>query len=800
VLPRINLGEFVEWLGAKKAIDFVWRPTRLLEGVVVKKPGNRIVDNRSVRPRQEKSYGVEYPTLFEIDKLVKGTYFLRTKGTDVEESLNCWDIAAELALKYSKLGSVLIFCPTKDEAQNIALRFINDPHYKKHIPQNDSEDILSRRNALAELIEERLVKDFPLANAIKLGIAYHHSSLPSDIKKEIELAIKRGDINIVAATTTLAEGLNTPVKTVIFADVINAVYDETSFPKRKLLFQVDPKQFRNIAGRAGRALHDTEGHMILLDFHTIYDLYNRRKYSLEEFDVASSFREALNKNYEDVLQTGAYQKTLRGIYLGADAADNSPVRSRFFDLIGAIRKQNLDLAIELGDEKMGLFLTESTQVVVDEERFFQSGILALVCEQENLDPNTNLDDTMLSAISKNGMENTLFAYQVKDQADLLQDSIQYAKRQTKFVSSRVDKEKRQVYNRTGLSVGSCIALDKFIQDFIEQEKSNGEHTLLAGWRNDGGQLSLDRIRKFLECAGIPVETRPKELRKIEIKTSPEEVLYDWIAGKSITDIVARNFQAKPQKAQAKSKKKQSKTNESHVVMLEAVNYIYSHIVTFSSWALGAACTILEYYAEKNNVLVNPEVWLLPAYILYGVDSPIACFCIAMGIDDRDIASILASKYPSNQITRTYINALTWGNVKWWFGNISKFSLESWLKTKRRVDISWEVIQKAKKKFNLPESNKYENYLFGCELRGLIYENRLEFIKEVYIGYVLRLVREENEFDKDAIRAELEDGRLLGYIPRDLAAIYAPILDSGILMYAQVGSITDSSVSIYIFKL
>ena len=291
VLPRSNLGEFIEWLGSKKAIDFAWRPTRLLEGVVSKISGPTIVDNRSDRPRQKQYYGVEYPTLFELDKLVEGTLFLDTN----DESLNSRDIAAELALTYSRLGSVLIFCPTKDEAQSIALKFVNETKYRRNMPSYVSDAILSRRNILAELVEERLLQNFPLANAVKLGVAYHHASLPSDIKREIELSIKRGDINIVAATTTLAEGLNTPVKTVIFADVINAVYDEDNPKKRKLIFQVDPKQFRNIAGRAGRALQDTEGHAILLDFHTIYELYGGKKYSLEEFDVVSSFREVLDK-------------------------------------------------------------------------------------------------------------------------------------------------------------------------------------------------------------------------------------------------------------------------------------------------------------------------------------------------------------------------------------------------------------------------------------------------------------------------------------------------------------------------
>lgn len=790
VLPRTNLGEFVEWLGSEKAINFAWRPTRLLEGVVYKETGRKITDNRSERSRLEQFYGVEYPTLFQLEKLIKGTYFLKSKAKKAEESLNRWDIAAELALIYSRLGTVLIYCPTREEAQNVALRFIEKSAYKKKNSSTFSKETLARQTLLSELIDDRLGKDFPLGKMIKSGVAYHHAYLPADIKKEIELAIKRGDINIVSATTTLAEGLNTPVKTVIFADVVFSVSDQDNRYKRKLLFQIDPKQFRNISGRAGRALSDTEGHTLLLDFYTIDELFNSQKYSLDEFEVTSSFREVLDKRSADVNKNNDRETKLREFYLGSDATDNSPVRSRFFDLISSLQNPDLLVTSKQDEYNSGLlFDDKGNKRLAEEERFFQSGILALVCEQELVDPNSIIDDGVLASLSENGVNGTLFAHQMKNNFNLVQEAIKYTNRQAKIVSSRVDVLTRQVYNRTGLSLDSCLRLDEFIQKFIQQESAEGKQSLFADWRNEHGQLSIDRIRGFIECINIPIETQTKPLRKVEIKSSQEDVIIDWISGKSINDIVSRNFQLKTENALDK-----------YVLVLESTNFIYSHTVTYSAWALGAACALLKYYAEKTDIQVNPEVWLLPAYTLYGVDSPIACFCIAMGIDDREVALKLAERFPANQLSQNSKNILVdWLSVKWWFSNITHPSLESWLDQKRKIESTWELIQKAKRKFNLPELKNYEKYVVSCELRGLRFENRTALIKELYIGYVLRLVREPLSVDPNAIQAQLQDGTLLGYIPKELAEIYAPLIDSGNVLYAEVSEIIEEDVSVHIFR-
>lgn len=92
-----------------------------------------------------------------------------------------------------------------------------------------------------------------LAECLKYGICYHNSGLSSLVKETIEALVRNNKIKIIFATTTLAQGMNFPINTVIF-DVIK-------FRGRN--DELSNAEFWNIAGRAGRAYKDREGYIIL---------------------------------------------------------------------------------------------------------------------------------------------------------------------------------------------------------------------------------------------------------------------------------------------------------------------------------------------------------------------------------------------------------------------------------------------------------------------------------------------------------------------------------------------------------
>ncbi len=161
------------------------------------------------------------------------------------------DYVVELAQKYRNLGTTLVFVPTREEVSA----------YCSALYEISTEKDSPELEELARTIEGRLGPSFPLARYVRRGIAYHHGTLPRDIRDRLESVLLRnaGAIDIVVATSTLAEGVNLPVQNVIFSSV--EIWDSQLKKKRGIALA----DFRNIAGRAGRARYETEGHVVILE-------------------------------------------------------------------------------------------------------------------------------------------------------------------------------------------------------------------------------------------------------------------------------------------------------------------------------------------------------------------------------------------------------------------------------------------------------------------------------------------------------------------------------------------------------
>lgn len=225
VIPESNLASLVEWLGRSNSDGsfLKWKPTRTLEAVFWR---GRMDDNRG---------DIHYIDRFNIVGILPPTQQY-TRRND----------ASELALKYEKrLGPVLVYCNSKDEAELMATAITN----KAEIDLQDKK-VLEKA---AEEIGSILGRNYPLHEMIMKGVAYHHASLPDSVKKIIEDLGRRGILRIICCTTTLVEGVNLSVGTVIISSTFQGSVS------------MDGLKLRNLAGRAGRALKDTEGHVVLMD-------------------------------------------------------------------------------------------------------------------------------------------------------------------------------------------------------------------------------------------------------------------------------------------------------------------------------------------------------------------------------------------------------------------------------------------------------------------------------------------------------------------------------------------------------
>lgn len=84
------------------------------------------------------------------------------------------------------------------------------------------------------------------------GIFYHNADLFTDVRITMEKLMQSEHPRVIIATSTLSQGVNLGVSTVILSSVYN---------DRKLISNRD---FWNLAGRAGRVFADEEGKYLLL--------------------------------------------------------------------------------------------------------------------------------------------------------------------------------------------------------------------------------------------------------------------------------------------------------------------------------------------------------------------------------------------------------------------------------------------------------------------------------------------------------------------------------------------------------
>jgi helicase len=145
-------------------------------------------------------------------------------------------------------GAILGVCATKKNARLLAVALAASAPPKPTGPHTQRA---------IELIEKSYGFLKPLAGVLERGVAWHHAGLPNAVREAIEAAIKDGEIAVVAATTTLAEGVDFPFRWTILVDWIGWGECGQAPLSRWLL--------RNIVGRCGRAGAWTEGDTIVYD-------------------------------------------------------------------------------------------------------------------------------------------------------------------------------------------------------------------------------------------------------------------------------------------------------------------------------------------------------------------------------------------------------------------------------------------------------------------------------------------------------------------------------------------------------
>ncbi|MFJ6272546.1 DEAD/DEAH box helicase [Pseudarthrobacter oxydans] len=174
---------------------------------------------------------------------------------------NGGDVGLFLGLHVVANGSVAVFCGQKLSVTSICRRAVDLA--KRNLETDwplkfsDAQEVESIRS----LLELQLGETAPATQAARLGIFAHHADTPRGIRLAIEHAMKFDRAKFVVCTSTLAQGVNFPLKYLIVTT--------TQQGGERILV----RDFHNLVGRAGRSGMHTEG-SVIFSTPTIYDERN----------------------------------------------------------------------------------------------------------------------------------------------------------------------------------------------------------------------------------------------------------------------------------------------------------------------------------------------------------------------------------------------------------------------------------------------------------------------------------------------------------------------------------------------
>jgi hypothetical protein len=179
-------------------------------------------------------------------------------------------VAAHVAEALAGRGSSIVLAYSPTDCWDLAAKLA------PMLPEKRSDKL----DLVREFVAAECGADFALHALLGKGVGVHHSGIPQEIRSLLEWLTEEGEIVSLVATTTLAQGVNFPISNVILSTYHKPVRIGPAFIKEKMR----PDEFWNIAGRAGRLLHDTLGLVLFAsktpDDAALQDYVNERVVAL----------------------------------------------------------------------------------------------------------------------------------------------------------------------------------------------------------------------------------------------------------------------------------------------------------------------------------------------------------------------------------------------------------------------------------------------------------------------------------------------------------------------------------------
>ena len=409
------------------------------------------------------------------------------------------EAVASVAYKLRGFGPALIFVGRKDSVFTIAAEYRKClGEYPERHEWKDEKIWIRFELAVKEYYGE---KNKWLEYA-EFGILCHNSALHADVRIPLEQLMSKDRPLVIIATSTLGQGVNLGVSTVVF---------QTMYQTREALLKSD---FWNIAGRAGRAFVDHEAKILVTLDKKVTKANNSSKIKVHE------------KQIFDYFDKTKIEKAESGILFLIQF------------IIRLADRANIDFNLMLQ------LLTENKL-----EKFGATGPKI----EEILDL---LDDSLLALHELNSGEEDIKLYDWIDTffshslgyLQIREDEYITSEKYLAFIKARIggivakigsDKTSWKNHIATGIPLRSSLFLDNKIEEIVGLIQKN----LMD---DQSIESKIKTVTEILECINKIPEFRKEDSELLEGKDF-NDIVNSWMRGDSITtfdkysDIVNKLF-------------------------------------------------------------------------------------------------------------------------------------------------------------------------------------------------------------------------------------------------------------------
>ena len=166
--------------------------------------------------------------------------------------------AIATARKVLPMGAVAVFAANKRGSQGaigLAAELFIQVERGLRLPKPAEYMNAAKVKHVIEYLEREYGPDWVGTRALKVGVIVHHGDIPQETREVLEALLRKGHVQFAICTTTLAEGVNLPIRTLVLYSVQRR---GPSGQAKDLLV----RDIKNLVGRAGRAGSTTKGLVI----------------------------------------------------------------------------------------------------------------------------------------------------------------------------------------------------------------------------------------------------------------------------------------------------------------------------------------------------------------------------------------------------------------------------------------------------------------------------------------------------------------------------------------------------------